>query len=130
MEVMITVAIVAILSAIAIPSYRDYVTRGKLVDATNQLSALSANMERYFQDNRSYAPATDATNPCNAGRLPATQDFTFTCNNITATSYTAVATGLGFVLNIDQTGRQGTITAPSGWPTCANKWLISKSAIC
>ena len=43
---MITVAIVAILASIALPSYRDYILRGQLVDATNLLSAGRANMER------------------------------------------------------------------------------------
>ena len=33
-EVMIVVAIVAILSAVALPSYNDYVTRGRIPDAT------------------------------------------------------------------------------------------------
>ncbi|HUV99447.1 MAG TPA: prepilin-type N-terminal cleavage/methylation domain-containing protein, partial [Gallionella sp.] len=37
-ELMIVVAVIAILSAIAIPAYNDYVIRGKLVDATTQLS--------------------------------------------------------------------------------------------
>ena len=46
-EVMITVAIVAILAAIALPSYRDYILRGQLVDGQNGLAAMRANMERF-----------------------------------------------------------------------------------
>ena len=61
-ELMITVAIVAILAAIAYPNYRNYVIRGQLVDATQGLSAVRANMERYYQDNRSYL-AVGAFNP-------------------------------------------------------------------
>ena len=56
LELMIVVAIVAILTTIAYPNYRDYVIRGQLVDATQGLSAVRANMERYFQDNRTYQP--------------------------------------------------------------------------
>jgi len=37
-EMMVVVAIVAILAAIAIPSYRRYVQRGDLVEATQALS--------------------------------------------------------------------------------------------
>jgi Tfp pilus assembly protein PilE len=37
---MITVAIVAILAAIAYPNYRDYVIRGQLADANNGLPHL------------------------------------------------------------------------------------------
>src|ERR1700722_11706839 len=68
-ELMITVAIVAILAAIAIPNYRDYVIRGQLVDATQALAAVRANMERYFQDNRTYlaiAGPPAFTPPCTA----------------------------------------------------------------
>ncbi|MBC7938818.1 MAG: prepilin-type N-terminal cleavage/methylation domain-containing protein, partial [Chitinophagaceae bacterium] len=54
-ELMITVAIIAILAMVAVPSYRDHILRGQLVDATNGLSSVRANMERHFQDNRSYA---------------------------------------------------------------------------
>ena len=45
-EVMVTVAIVAILAAIAYPSYRDYVLRGRLVDATTGLAETSLNDTR------------------------------------------------------------------------------------
>ena len=34
---MIVVAIIAILAMIALPSYSDYLKRGRIVDATNQL---------------------------------------------------------------------------------------------
>ena len=37
-EVLITVLIIGILTAIAIAAYRDYVIRGQLVAGTNQLS--------------------------------------------------------------------------------------------
>src|SRR6195952_463946 len=83
-EVMITVAIVAILAAVALPSYRDYILRGQLVDATNLLAAGRANMERYFQDNRTYAAVTTPAlyPPCHAN-IPVAQRtqgaFVLTC---------------------------------------------------
>src|ERR1700730_8393901 len=64
LELMITVAIMGILAAVAYPSYRNYVLRGQIVDATNGLSALRANMERYFQDNRTYVSVGNS--PCDA----------------------------------------------------------------
>ncbi len=62
-ELMIVVAIVAILTTIAYPNYRDYVIRGQLVDATQGLAAVRANMERYFQDNRSYVASARSPLP-------------------------------------------------------------------
>ena len=52
LEVMITVAIVGILAAIAIPSYGDYVTRSRIVEATNALGDYRNRMEKFFLDNR------------------------------------------------------------------------------
>src|SRR5580704_18967202 len=79
-ELMIVVAIVAILTTIAYPNYRDYVIRGQLVDATQGLAAVRANMERYFQDNRSYATVGPFPVPC-GGAAPAITagGFTITC---------------------------------------------------
>ena len=119
-ELMITVLIVAILAAIAIPSYRNYVIRGQLVDATNGLSSLRANMERFFQDNRTYVTTGTFVSPCTVAGL--TQgSFALSCTGAgapTATTYTLTATGsgntAGFVYTVDQTGTQSTtVTAPA-----------------
>ena len=56
-ELMIVVAIIAILAAIAVPSYNDYVTRSKLQEAHTNLAAARVNMEQYYQDNRVYTTA-------------------------------------------------------------------------
>ena len=53
-ELMITVAIAAILAAVAIPMYRDYVVRSRIIDATSRLSDFRVRMEQYFMDNRTY----------------------------------------------------------------------------
>ena len=63
-EVMITVAIVAILAVVALPSYREYVVRGQLANATNGLATIRAQMERHFQDNRTYATSGTFVTPC------------------------------------------------------------------
>jgi type IV pilus assembly protein PilE len=53
-EVLIVVAIVAILAGIALPSYTKYVTRSKIQEATTALLGSRVKMEQFFQDNRVY----------------------------------------------------------------------------
>lgn len=49
-ELMIVVAIIGILAAIAMPNYSEYVKRGKISEATSQLTQLSSKLERYYSD--------------------------------------------------------------------------------
>lgn len=142
-EVMVTVAIIGILAAIAYPSYRDYIIRGNLVDGTNALSAMRANMERHFQDNRTYLTTTVGsvtfTTPCN-GTLASRTFGKFVvaaCTGAdipTATTFTLKASGsgpaAGFTYTINQTGVQATTAAPSGWGTCATSWIVKKGQTC
>ena len=54
-ELMIVVAIMGILSAIAIPSYVEHVRKGKRADAKVELLKLAQMQESYFVQNMSYA---------------------------------------------------------------------------
>ncbi|MCS3902956.1 type IV pilus assembly protein PilE [Methylohalomonas lacus] len=53
-ELMITVAIIGLLAAIAYPSYQNYVTKTRRVDAEGNLLELSQYMERFFTENGRY----------------------------------------------------------------------------
>jgi len=53
-EVMIAVAIVGVLSAIAIPAYSDYQERARVYQATTDIASMSVHIEHYFQENRIY----------------------------------------------------------------------------
>ncbi|MBX3599585.1 MAG: prepilin-type N-terminal cleavage/methylation domain-containing protein [Rubrivivax sp.] len=130
-EVMITVAIIGILSAVAYPSYRDYVVRGQLVDATNGLSNFRADMERHFQDNRTYETVATFTSPC--GRTAAQRtvgNFVIDCPTLSATAFTLRATGSGpvngFVFTFNHQEVRATTGAPSGWGTSASRWCLKK----
>lgn len=56
-ELMITVAIVGILTAIAYPAYSKYVQRGNRAEGIVMLNEAVARMERYYAQNNNYAPA-------------------------------------------------------------------------
>jgi type IV pilus assembly protein PilE len=57
-ELMITVAVVAILAMIAIPSYTQYIRRGNRTDATKTLTLDAQALERCYSQSFSYAPCT------------------------------------------------------------------------
>lgn len=129
-ELMVVIAIIGILLAIAIPTYRDYIIRGNLVDGTNQLSAYRAQMEQYYQDARQYTTTGAYTSPC-AG-VGTIGKWSYTCPTLTASTYTITATGVagsvvaGFAYSVTEARVQSTGSAPSGWPTSASKWIMSK----
>lgn len=130
-EVMITVAIIAILAAVALPSYTAYVMRANVIDATKGLSEMRLKLEQYFQDRRTYVGA------CAAGTLaplPAsTSRFSFGCA-LGAGTYTVTATGqgsmTGFTYTIDEANTMATTASAAGWPTCASRWVTKKSDVC
>ena len=57
-EVMVVVAILAIIAAIAIPIYSHYIKDAKIGRAESNLVLLSTLMERYYQNNNAY-PASN-----------------------------------------------------------------------
>ncbi|MBI3526678.1 MAG: prepilin-type N-terminal cleavage/methylation domain-containing protein [Betaproteobacteria bacterium] len=131
-ELMIVVAIVAILAAIALPSYNQYVVRGKLTEAYSNLLAMRVQSEQWFQDNRMYTGM-----PCSTTN---NKYFTYACSNLTPTTYTITATGIpatdvaGMAFTIDQSNaRTTTVTAPAttkGWTGNATCWIVRKNGTC
>ena len=134
-EVMITVAIVAILAAVAIPSYTDYITRSKIQEATSALLAQRTKMEQFFQDQRTYF---GACLPNTVAPLPAgLKYFTISCPTRNDTQYLIQATGIAgtdmaqFSFTIDQANNRVTANVPPGWTTPAtNCWVMRKNGTC
>lgn len=54
-ELMITIAIIAILIMVALPSYRDYIIRANRAAAQAEMMAIANREEQYLLSNRSYA---------------------------------------------------------------------------
>jgi prepilin-type N-terminal cleavage/methylation domain-containing protein len=135
-ELMVAVAVVAVLSAAALPSYIDYVKRGRLVDGTNALTTLRAKMEQHYLDNRTYSSVTGYTAPCATAQTVGT--FTVQCSSadLSDTAYVITATGSGmtkdFVYSIDQDGTQKTVGLPNGWGTSSQTgcWVQRRRQTC
>ncbi|HSD59512.1 MAG TPA: type IV pilin protein [Burkholderiales bacterium] len=131
LELMITVTIVAILSAIALPNYNNYVARGQAVVGVAALAEYRVRMEQFYQDNRTYAGAGGG---CGVA-LPTGQHFKFDCASGGQT-YTATATGnggrvVGLTYTIDQSNNRATTDVPTGWTGKGNAcWVTRKSGDC
>lgn len=126
-EVMIVVAILGILTAVALPAYRDYVLRARLTEAFSALSGIGPSAEQLWSNTRSYATLADVL-------PPNTATFTYTTSNLTASSYLVTATGAaqtaGFVFTITQSGARATTAAPTGWTINATCWIDKRSGLC
>jgi type IV pilus assembly protein PilE len=137
-ELMIVMVVIAILTAVALPSYTKYVTRGRIPDATSNLATLRVKMEQYYQDNRTYIGGPGCVIDTTTSKY-----FDFGCPGAgaaTATTYIITATGKnqmnGFKYTIDQSGgKTSTFTAPattSGWssPSPNNCWATNVGGTC
>jgi len=65
-ELMIVVAILGIITSIAVPVYRGYLRGAKRQEAKSNLQTIRLLQEQYFADNRSYLAGAD-TNALKAG---------------------------------------------------------------
>jgi type IV pilus assembly protein PilE len=140
-EVMVTVAIVAILASVALPAYGDYIRRGQLPEAFAGMADLRVKMEQYYQDNRRYGTAGGncafPTPPAWAAGTPVltytgSQYFEFRCQlanagaddqgyTITANGINGRAVGHTYTIN-HSNGRattqfKGAVAAKSCWAT-------------
>lgn len=142
-EVMVVIAIIGILTAIAVPAYNDYLIRSRINEAVSNLSDLRLKMEQFYQDNRTY------TGACANGtvtQLPSsanTKFFNFSCTtacggnttSLSDTAYVIRACGKnqmsGFEYTVNQSNtRSTTITGTTGWNATASCWVTNKGGAC
>ena len=119
LELLIVVAIIAIISAFALPSYSQYVVNTKRTAATSTLLQIADRQQQFFMDNKTYADDLTnlgyAENPlfvADDGRSVPAGDadavYVLTLTGVAATTYTAAAAPLGGQLKRD--AECGTLT--------------------
>ena len=138
-ELMVTVAIVAILASVAYPSYRKQVMRSNRAEGRNALLQVQVAQEKFFLQRNRYAGETPYTNPTAIAELnnaptntttPGLGIPSLTVNRLyeirldrpTTTTYTVTAIAQGgqtndtgcTTLSIDQSGTRS--------PTTGNCW--------
>ena len=135
-ELMIVVAIIAILTAIAYPSYINYITKTHRVAAEGCLSEYANYMERYYTTNLRYDQDTSATPVANtlptfdcasAQQTGANYQYKFATNSPTRNTFILQAVPINTqlardtqcgTLTLDQTGarnKTGSGTADQCW---------------
>lgn len=118
-ELMITVAIVAILASVAYPSYQQYVIRGKRAAAQAEMMDIANRQQQFLLANRSYA--SKATLEASGYTLPTEVGANYTYDITLGTG--AVPS---FTITFTPTGSQGSDGAlgltDSGAKTPAAKW--------
>ena len=130
-ELMVVAAIVAIIAAVALPSYNEYVIRGKIPDATAALANKRARMELFYDNNRTYVDAPDCATDTTTSKY-----FSFACSvGPTASAYTLKATGVNsmasFGYTIDQANAKETTSLPEGWTGVGSAcWVLRKDGSC
>ncbi len=133
-ELMVALAIGAIVAATAIPAYREHVMRSHIPEATSGLLLTAMRLEQYYQDHRSYRKDDDC-----AVVMPASGRFSFRCKpGDDGQSFLLTATGAtgelmqGFAFTLDQAGNAQTIELPDGWgdKPPLKCWITRKGAKC
>lgn len=125
MELMIVVAILGILTSIALPAYQNYTIRARRADGMAALQAAAASMERFRATNNfSYAGAALGAGGVFTNQVPVeggTAYYTLQLNGLAAGTYTLTATPTGAqpasdgTLTINQAGAR-TWGARACWP--------------
>jgi type IV pilus assembly protein PilE len=132
-ELMIVVVIVAILAAVALPSYQDYVRRAQIQEAFGNLSNLRIKMEQYYQDNRNYGTnntcGNDGVQRVNFALAGPEIRFNYQCALTNAgQGYTLTATGnreraMGHVFTLNEANAKST-TVFRGAVVANACWLV------
>jgi len=118
LELMIVVAVIAVLASIALPMYAEQMRKGKRAEAAQAIGDLQLRQERYRADNPTYGTldqltgsALNSTNYNNALKY-----YTVSVSGNTGTAYVVTATRKGDLANDPKCGNF-TLTMAAGVAT-------------
>ncbi len=118
-ELMVVVAILAIIAAIALPAYRDHIRHAKMRTAQADLQAWSAIVENHRQRTLAFPVDQDAAD---SGFVPASKTADFGFGYATTNGYTLTATGAGDMRGCTLALDAGNTRSASGCPGGDASW--------
>jgi type IV pilus assembly protein PilE len=132
-ELMMVVLITSIITAIAIPSYRQYAIAARIPEATSQLTFYRLKMEQYYQDNQTYGK----NSACGIA-ITNTENFSYLCvTSSDGQTYSITAQGNNvngmsrFTYTINEAGRATTTALPASWGTVPRDcWIVKANKGC
>jgi type IV pilus assembly protein PilE len=120
-ELVIVMLVVAILAAIAIPNYSEYVMRGHRAAAQSYISDVASRQAQFFLDRRAYAGTVAALNLPVPPEIANRYNVVIVANAGPPATFTVTATPMGTQLNdrcgalaVDQAGAR-TAAATRCW---------------
>lgn len=140
-ELLVTLAIVALLAGLAIPAYSTYIKSAKLKEPPALLTHTAAQLEKTFLDFRSYARCDDGASgdACKCNVTPAsTASFAVNCKMrgdgylLTASNVTLFGLGDGgsYVYTLDHLGRRATTYFAGKEIADTPCWVITEGTKC
>jgi type IV pilus assembly protein PilE len=100
-ELLIVVGIIAILGAIAFPSYNRYILKSRRSEAMINLVKFQAAYEEFNAQNNTY-PTSNTLPPATVSPIPSTMYYSYTSTTTTA-SYTITATAIAGTSQVNDT---------------------------
>jgi type IV pilus assembly protein PilE len=130
LELMVAVAVAGILATLALPSFSEYLLRGRIPQAAARLSTSELHLEQYFQDRRTYAGAPECT-----GDTTSNTYFDFGCPVVDDAHFVVQAVGKGsmsgFVFSVDDQSIRRTVSVPTGWSLPGTDcWVVRRDGSC
>ncbi|EHR73290.1 prepilin-type N-terminal cleavage/methylation domain-containing protein [Burkholderiales bacterium JOSHI_001] len=125
-EVLVTLAMVSIIAAVALPAYSGYVARSKVPPGLEALSSTATRLEQFYQDTGTYGVGS-----CGSGYVMPTPSTSYNAVSCVLTNLgqgfemTVNGTGAlaGYSYYINHRGERKTLAHPKGLPT-GNCWSV------
>ena len=106
LELMVVVAVIAILAAIAVPNYIEQIRKGKRAEAVRAIGDMQLRQERWRADNSTYATLDELTGSAanSTAYNSGLKYYTISISGNSATDYVITATRKGDLANDPKCG--------------------------